>query len=176
METKPPPMEPVAPYTGTIQYPLNALLLLARSIVKDLEQHHRTQLDAARAVNNEDEEADALDNLMDVDQTMFAIDRVAWRARVELDDPGHKWSDKEFQEFNDISVAEDGLLTLGRVPKSAWVLGQATERRKAHRGSPPESDPIWSKEDALIDFLMFLTNYNVAGLFSPSPPPSESMS
>jgi hypothetical protein len=39
--------------------------------------------------------------------------------------------------------------------------------RKETRGDAPESDPGWEKEDALLDFLMFLTKWNHAGLFEP---------
>ncbi|TDL15480.1 hypothetical protein BD410DRAFT_732690, partial [Rickenella mellea] len=42
----------------------------------------------------------------------------------------------------------------------------AAECSKAQCGSPPAIDPLWSKEDALIDFLMFLTKYKSMTFFS----------
>ncbi|TDL14971.1 hypothetical protein BD410DRAFT_796823 [Rickenella mellea] len=166
MTTRPPPIEPVAPYTGKIRYPLDGLLDLARSIIHDLERHHRSLLEAAREADNEDGEAEEIDNLTDIDQSMFALDRLRWKARVEADSPGYEWSASDVEGFNDPSAGEEGLLTLGHTPKAAWVIGRAIERRKEKRGAPPLTDASWNKEDALLDFLLFLAKYNHVGLFS----------
>jgi hypothetical protein len=47
------------------------------------------------------------------------------------------------------------------------VMNAAVKLRKETRGDPPSEDPQWLKEDALLDFLLFLSKGSHRGLFAP---------
>jgi hypothetical protein len=117
---RPSAIEPAAPYTGTLRYPIHALLSLARSLVASVQGHHRQLFDAANAVDDDDAYATEADNLMDVDSLLYAIDRPRYRARIEKDSPGMVWTEIDLQDINNPSYAESGLLTIGHL-KSQWV-------------------------------------------------------
>jgi hypothetical protein len=117
---RPTPIEPAAPYTGTLRYPIHALLSLARSLVASVESHHRGLFDAANARDDDDAFSTEADNLMDVDSLLYAIDRPRYRARVEKDSPGMVWTEIDLQDIKNPSYAESGLFTIGRL-KSQWV-------------------------------------------------------
>ncbi|TDL22390.1 hypothetical protein BD410DRAFT_748639 [Rickenella mellea] len=167
MSTRHSPLEPVAPYSGTLRYPAAALLDLARSITRDLERHHRALLDAASEADNDDDYAEEVDNVVDLDGVMFTFDLLRYKARMETDNPNCKWEERHIQDFNDPNIGERGLITMGKAAKVEWVMGRAIARRKEVRGPPPASDPSWKNEDALLDFLEFLSRANHVGLFYP---------
>jgi len=169
-----PPVRPVAPYTSTIQYPFHALLKLARHILKDLEDHHRGLHTAAEDAGNEDDEYEEVQNLGDVSQCVCALDLLGWKKRRETALGGHyDWDAEAHRDFNDPTLAEENLLTIGRIPKSEWVIPAAIMYRKEHRGEGVPGDIEWKKEDALLAFLEFLAKWEHAGLFAqvtPFPP------
>jgi hypothetical protein len=103
-----------------LRYPFDALLPLARSIVARVESHHRNLLEAAEAAGDDDEEAEQVDYLTDVDILLCAIDRPRWKARVEKDRPDFEWSDDELEFINEQGYEESGLFTIGD-KKCSWV-------------------------------------------------------
>jgi hypothetical protein len=117
---RPPPIEPAAPYTRTLRYPLDVLLSLARSLVASVQSHHRELFDTASATDNDDASAEEADNLMDVDSLLYAIDQPRYRARIEKDSLGMVWTEIDLQDVHDPSYAESGLLKIGCL-KSNWV-------------------------------------------------------
>jgi hypothetical protein len=73
---QPETIEPVAPLTGAVLYPLAEVLELARGIVHNLERHHKILLAAAQERQDDEEEAIQLNNLVDIGLTVWAIDPV----------------------------------------------------------------------------------------------------
>lgn len=108
-----------APYTGTLRYPLDALITLARSILKAKEDHHIALREAADAANDEDEELEQTYDLIDVDQCIFAVDGQRWKARTEEMVPGQVWDPLTLQSFEDPRGSEKGLFKM--YGKSAGV-------------------------------------------------------
>jgi hypothetical protein len=115
----PPPIELPAPYTGTLQYPLDALLALARALLILVEQHHDALLQAARDAEDDDGEAEQLDYLGDVYLVDWALNPTRFRARGLAQD--RVFSAVELEHFDNLRTAEYALFTLGRVTKSPWV-------------------------------------------------------
>ena len=117
-----PPIVPLAPYTSTIRYPLQALLTLARSIINDLYDHHQALREAALEAENEDEEAEEVDNLGDIQHSLHSFDLKRWKAiREEVNDGDYEWDATDHARFNDPSLPEESLLNYGRTPKAEWV-------------------------------------------------------
>lgn len=165
---QPEPIEPVAPFTGAILYPLAEILELARGIIANLERHHRILLREAQDRMDDEEEAIQLNNLVDISLTVYAVDPLRWKGTVEENNPYHVWSEKELDGLTHPRKAEEGLLGLSRIPRAEFVIQAAIERRKEKRGIPPSDDPYWRKEDALMNLLQFFSNWCNAGLFVPS--------
>ena len=103
-----------APYTGTLRYPLDALITLARSIVKAKEDHHIALRDAANAANDEDEESEQSYDLDDVDHCIYAVDGQRWKARAISEGrvPGKGWDSLALQHFEDPRASEKGLFRM----------------------------------------------------------------
>ena len=101
-----------APYTGTLRYPLDALITLARSILKAKEDHHTALRHAANAAKNEDEELEQTYDLDDVGHCVFAVDGQRWKARAEERVPGQEWDPPTLQRFDDPRASEKGLFTI----------------------------------------------------------------
>jgi len=150
------------PYTGTLRYPLDALITLARSILKAKEDHHIALRDAADAAENEDEELEQSYCVADVRLCVFALDGKRWKAAVEEMQPEKKWDSLTLQHFEDPRASEKALFTLDG--KVARIIRGAIQYRKDTRGEAPSDDPRWSKEDGLLDLLQLITKHK--GLFS----------
>ncbi|KIM26597.1 hypothetical protein M408DRAFT_330537 [Serendipita vermifera MAFF 305830] len=161
-------VEPVAPFTGAILYPLDEILELARGIVKNLKRHHNLLLCAAQDRTDYEEEAIQLNNLVDINLTIAVIDPLAWKESIEEENPGHEWGPAEVERLSHPRKAEEGLLGLCRTPRAEFVIQAAIERRKSKRGLAPPDDPYWRKEDALMNLLQFFSNWSNGGLFVPS--------
>ncbi|PVF91694.1 hypothetical protein CPB86DRAFT_777634 [Serendipita vermifera] len=162
---QPETIEPVAPLTGALLYPLAEILELARGIVQNLERHHKILLVAAQERQDDEEEAIQLNNLVDIGLTVWAIDPVRWKESVEANNPYHEWTEQELNILLHERKAEEGLLGLCRIPRAEFVIQAAIERRKEKRGLAPPDDPFWRKEDALMNLLQFFSNWSNAGLF-----------
>jgi len=118
---QPEPVEPVAPYTGAILYPLAEILELARGIIQNLERHHKILLRAAQDRGDDEEEAIQLNNLVDINLTTRAIDPVRWKESIEENNPYHVWTERELEELTHPRKAEEGLLGLSRIPRAEFV-------------------------------------------------------
>jgi len=153
-----------APYTGTLRYPLDALITLARSIVKAKEDHHIALRDAANATNDEDKELEQSYDLDDVGHCVFAVDGQRWKARAEERIPGQEWDSLTSQHFEDPRASEQGLFRM--YGKGARIIKEAIQLRKDTRGDAPSDDPRWCKEDALLDLLEVITKHK--DLLTPS--------
>ncbi|KAG8753053.1 hypothetical protein FRC14_006479 [Serendipita sp. 396] len=164
----PEPIEPVALFTGAVLYPLAEVLELARGIIANLERHHRILLQVAQEQQDDQEELIQLNNLVDINLTIYAVDPLRWKESVEENNPYHVWSEKELEGLTHPRKAEEGLLGLSRIPRAEFVIQAAIERRKTKRGIPPPDDAYWRKEDALMNLLQFFSNWCNAGLFVPS--------
>jgi hypothetical protein len=118
---QPEAVEPVAPFTGAILYPLAEILELARGIVQNLERHHRILLSAAQDRGDDEEEAIQLNNLVDINLTIYAIDPVRWKETVEENNSYHVWTELELEGLLHPRKAEEGLLGLCRIPRAEFV-------------------------------------------------------
>jgi len=159
----PPRIEPIAPLTGTVHYPLDALLALAKLIIKDVHAHHTALRDAADDVDDEDTSAEEGYNIAHIYTALIQVDPHLPPSMndEEVTEAARRW-------VEDPRSAERGLLELGLVGTIGWVIDEAVARRKSMRGAPPPDDPSWSTEDALLDLIQFLSKSNHAGLFAPS--------
>ena len=103
-----------APYTGTLRYPLDALITLARSIVKAKEDHHIALRDAANAANDEDEVTEQSYELDDVGHCIYAVDGQRWKAHAISEGrvPGKGWDSLALQHFEDPRASEKGLFRM----------------------------------------------------------------
>ena len=112
-----------APYTGTLRYPLDALITLARSILKAKEDHHIALRDAADAAGNEDEELEQTHDLDDIGHCVFAVDGQRWKARAEEREPGQEWDPLTLQRFEDPRASEKGLFTMyGKAARVSFII------------------------------------------------------
>lgn len=179
-------VEPVAPFTGALLYPLEEILDLARGIVHNLEKHHKILLSSAQDRSDDEEEAIQLNNLVDINLTIYAIDPVRWKEAHEVNNPDYEWTTAELEGLTHPRKGEEGLLGLCRIPRAEFVsihtissvsspadlllqvIQAAIERRKSKRGIAPSDDPYWRKEDALMNLLQFFSNWSSGGLFVPS--------
>ena len=130
---QPEPIEPVAPFTGAILYPLAEILELSRGIIANLERHHRNLLQQAQDRLDDEEEAIQLNNLVDISLTIYAIDPLRWKETVEENNPYHVWSEKELDGLTHPRKSEEGLLGLSRIPRSEFVsFSSRFNRFKTH--------------------------------------------
>ena len=118
---QPEAVDPVAPYTGAILYPLQEILELARGIVQNLERHHKILLKSAQDRGDDEEEAIQLNNLVDINLTIYAIDPIRWKEDKEEDNPDLEWTATELEGLNHPRKAEEGLLGLCRIPRAEFV-------------------------------------------------------
>jgi hypothetical protein len=118
---QPEAVEPVAPFTGAILYPLAEILELARGIVQNLERHHKILLGSAQDRDDDEEEAIQLNNLVDINLTIYAIDPVRWKETVEENNSYHVWTELELEGLLHPRKAEEGLLGLCRIPRAEFV-------------------------------------------------------
>ncbi|KAF5380201.1 hypothetical protein D9615_006176 [Tricholomella constricta] len=153
--------QPVAPLVGTLRYPRDALLTLARQIVRDYEKDTTAKLHATK---DDDLEGELSDNLGAIWLTRTKIDPAKWHEELEKRSPGSKASPAEIKQFE--RESEQCLLDLGAMRYSnQWVMEEAIKRRKAVRGKAPPTDAAWKKEDALLDLLFFFSRESHQGLF-----------
>ena len=103
---------PIAPLTGTLRYPLNELLSLAKTIIKDVQTHHRAIADSADAADDDTTLADEWANLVDINSALF-----------QVEPPPSQDDDTEVYRrwVEDPRSPERGLLRLGFVMKIDWV-------------------------------------------------------
>ena len=101
-----------APYTGTLRYPLEALITLARTIIKAQEDHHVALRAAAEAAEDEDEELEQSEIIVDISQAAFALDGARWKADAEVVNPGMEWDANSLKHFEDPRGAEKALFKL----------------------------------------------------------------
>jgi hypothetical protein len=133
--------EPVAPFTGALLYPLAEILDLARGIVHNLERHHKILLRAAQEREDDEEEAIQLNNLVDIGLTLCAVDpiqwvqntaigaantltlfSVRWKESMEEERGGqYDWTPEEVEALTHPRKAEEGLLSLARIPRAEFV-------------------------------------------------------
>lgn len=106
------PVDPPAPYTGTLRYPLEALITLARTIIKAQEDHHIALRAAAEAAEDEDEEEEQSQIMFDISQASSALDGTRWKANAEAVRPGIKWDPNSLRHFEDPRGAEKALFRL----------------------------------------------------------------
>ena len=105
-------------YTGTLRYPLDALLTVARSILKAQKDHYGALRKAADDANDEDEELEQSYNFMDVNACVWRLDQKKSKADVEKNVPGVEWEPHELEYFEDPRGSEKGLFRLSRFE---WV-------------------------------------------------------
>ena len=154
--------------TATLRYPFDHLIALARLILVDYKAHLKAQETAADEAGNDDEFYEAFNNLGDIEEITWLLDREGWMKEDEAKGPGYsafvgeKW---EVEALKDPKHAEKGLLTMGWNHKAEYVIPDAVALRKEKRGVPPEGS--WKNEDALLDFLVFLSKHDHRGLFLP---------
>ncbi|KIJ56970.1 hypothetical protein M422DRAFT_149032 [Sphaerobolus stellatus SS14] len=159
------PPDSVAPFTGTLLYPRDALISLARTILHAKMEHHEQLRDKAKEADDEAEVEDQDYNIIDVDQCIINVDGPNYRAQAERDDPEKEWDDITLRHFEDPQALEKELLKMDG--KSEYVYKEAIQLRRDTREKPPARDPKWEKEDALLDFLQFLTLPGHGHLFLP---------
>lgn len=104
---------PVAPFTGKIELPFDALQSLARAVVGDLHTHILQSISAENADEVETWETDP-DNAMDTQMLLSHVDPLRWKRVVEQNgaDP-RDWSQESLQAFNDNDLVAQTLLNLG---------------------------------------------------------------
>ncbi|KIK02496.1 hypothetical protein K443DRAFT_677574, partial [Laccaria amethystina LaAM-08-1] len=159
------PLALTAPLTATLRYPFDHLITLARLILVDYHAHLKAQETAADEAGDEDEVCNAYNNLSDVNEITWLLDRERWMKEDEPKGPypesvGNEW---KVEALKDPRHAEKELLTMGWNHKAEYVIPDAVKLRKEKRGVPPEGS--WKNEDALLDFLVFLSKHDHSGLF-----------
>lgn len=150
----------IAPMTGTVHYPIDDLIALAKLIIKDLRAYHISLRDAADDIDDEDTSV----------EEGYIISYI-YSILIQVEPPPPPTSQEDVTEFErrwreDPRSPERDLLSIGSMGNSEWVIKEAVTRRRSTRGTPPADDSDWRKEDALLDFIQFLAKPNHAGLFS----------
>jgi hypothetical protein len=112
----PPHVEPIAPLTGIVRYPLDALLTLAKLIIKDVHAHHNGLRIAADDANDEDTSLEEGYNVANVYTALLQVEPLlpSWLDEKDVTEVERRW-------VEDPRSAEKGLLALGRVGKIGWV-------------------------------------------------------
>jgi hypothetical protein len=105
---------PIAPWTGTLRYPVDELLSLAKAIIKDVQAHHTALQDAADSADDDTTVADEGDNLIDINNALFQVEPPPLSEGEDATEVYRRW-------VEDPRSPERGLLRLGFVTKIGWV-------------------------------------------------------
>jgi hypothetical protein len=149
-----------APLNGTLRYPATALVTLTRRIITQYEKH-LDWVESTAEDPDSDERWDAIHEAPDIDSIYWNIDRERWTKIQQA--RGKKIPSEDLVGFDDPKLAEGNLLIIGRLRHSD-IFQKAIKLRRDTRGQP-EAGKDWSNEDALLDFLQFLSITEHAGLF-----------
>ncbi|PPQ66312.1 hypothetical protein CVT26_011143 [Gymnopilus dilepis] len=156
-----------APLTGTLRYPLDSLISLGRLILVDYQAHLKAQETTANAADNDEAMWEATDSLNDVSEITWLLDRHRWKEEQEKarggSFPEYTENKEAMEDLNDPRQTEKSLLIMGGNHKAEYVIPAAIKLRREKRGEAPEGS--WKNEDALLDFLEFLSKNNHACLF-----------
>jgi hypothetical protein len=152
-----------APLTGTLRYPATDLVELARLILTQYKTHLQSKEKAADEAGDEDASWEAVHSQEDIHEINWLIDRKRWKEDEEVR-RGKKVPPGELQGLDDPKQPERCLLIIGANHKASFVYADAVKLRKETRGSPSAGSD-WSNEDALLDFLVFLSAREHRGLF-----------
>src|ERR1700683_3327132 len=105
---------PIAPFTGTLRYPLDEILSLAKTIIKDGQAHHRASANEADAVDDDTTVADEWANLVDINNALIQVEPPPLSQDNDHTEHYRRW-------VEDPRSPERGLLELGFVTKIDWV-------------------------------------------------------
>jgi hypothetical protein len=120
LSPSPPPIEPIAPFTGTIKYPHETLRTLASQIVNDLYKHVGELVAAADEAGDDDTLGEENENFIDAGVLQYTVDPLSWKARVERESEDVVWADEDLRHINDKKASEQQLLNMGQT-KGKWV-------------------------------------------------------
>lgn len=102
------PTESVAPLTGTIHYPVHALVTLAKFIIKDVQAHHTALRDAPYDTDDDDTILDESDNLIDIYNALIQVEPPPLPEDRYVGEYERSW-------LEDPRFPEQRLLQLGRL-------------------------------------------------------------
>ncbi|PPQ97232.1 hypothetical protein CVT26_000757 [Gymnopilus dilepis] len=163
------PLSTAAPLTGTLRYPLKALVELGRQILLNYQAHLTDQGAAAGAKNDEEAKWEASQKLQDVRDITWLLDRDRWINEETAKSPDF-WAikrtetEKKALEEPIEKYTQKWLLMMGVNEKAQDVICEAVKLRREKRGDPLV-EARWTDEDALLDFLEFLAKPQHSGLF-----------
>ncbi|KAG5644144.1 hypothetical protein DXG03_009038 [Asterophora parasitica] len=133
---------PMLPLVGTPNYPRDAVMSLARVIIKTLET---------------EEKMDAFDDSDHIAiSKVHALIQTVWHFRTSNLEPKH-YNNEGCEQL----LLDSGSVYLN-MPR---MMDEAIKLRREVRGSAPPEDERWRKEDALLDFLWFVSRDGQHGFF-----------
>jgi hypothetical protein len=110
---------PTYSLTGRMRYPKDALLDMAKLILRDLIQHKRQLLAEA---DDEEKELELVDELVDIKLSMHALDVLGFRDACDANSPNLPSDPSSLKLFDDFETHEEEmLLRLGRVKNAHYV-------------------------------------------------------
>jgi hypothetical protein len=110
--------EPRYPLTGTLRYPKDAILDIAKVILRDLHEH-RKQIHEKTTEGSEEVEVEAFYDMMEVRFSMSALDLLEYESISKINKPTPEESSMRVREVK--SHEERLLLCLGRVKYARGV-------------------------------------------------------
>lgn len=158
-------MSSLLPKSGTLQYPATQLVALARLILTQYESHLKVEFDAYNESDNDDATTcDAGLILDDIHLLNYLVNLPRYVGMEELR-RGEKMNPVDYHGIDDPKQPERALLNVGIQRKANYLFVDAVKLRKETRGQPSNGGN-WDSEDALLDFLVFLSQPEHKDLFA----------
>jgi len=151
------------PKSGTLQYPATQLVALARLILTQYESHLKVEFDAYNESNDDDATCDAGLILDDIHMLNYLVNLPRYVEMEELR-RGEKMNPVDYHGIDYPKQPERALLNVGIQRKANYLFVDAVKLRKETRREP-SSGGNWDSEDALLDFLVFLSQPKHKDLF-----------
>ncbi|KIM44959.1 hypothetical protein M413DRAFT_9170 [Hebeloma cylindrosporum] len=159
-------MSSLLPKSGTLQYPATQLVALARLILTQYQSHLQAEGDA-RIESDDDKDDNDTDTFLILDDLHELNLLVNLPRHIEMENLRRveKMDPSEYSDIDDPKQPERALLNVGINRKANYLFVDAVKFRKETRGQP-SNDGNWDSEDALLDFLVFLSQPEHKDLFS----------
>jgi hypothetical protein len=150
--------------SGTLQYPATQLVALARLILTQYESHLQVEFDAHNESDDDDATCDAGLILDDIHDLNYFVNLPR---HVEMEELSYskKINPADYPGLDDPKQPERALLNVGIHRKADYLFVDAIKLRKETRGQPSNGGN-WDSEDALLDFLVFLSQPEHKDLFA----------